>query len=105
MRLAKDIFSPAEFWIESQFTPCGSCNGCQDCLETPPISKLLFRPLISSIACEPEIYLIVCISAYLKPQNIRILFRKYGHFPQLWNINPEKDQAEGTLPDDIMEQS
>jgi hypothetical protein len=33
MRLAKDIFSPAEFWIESQFTPCVSCNGCKDCLE------------------------------------------------------------------------
>ncbi len=26
MRLAKDIFSPAEFWIEPQFTACVSRN-------------------------------------------------------------------------------
>jgi hypothetical protein len=40
MVLKKDIFSPAEFWIESKFTAGVSCNGCQGFLETSLIWHL-----------------------------------------------------------------
>ena len=45
MRLAKDIFSPAEFWVGSQFTACVSHNGCQDFLERSGNSKVVDLPL------------------------------------------------------------
>jgi hypothetical protein len=38
MRLAKHIFSPAEFGIELLFPACVICNRCQDCLEQSIIS-------------------------------------------------------------------